>query len=567
MIGHDARAALGRAAVRLRLVGEPSRWAVGAAAAIAGAAWTAVMLLRLLLGGMVGMGDNGDAVRLLCPLGVVSDHPWDAEPGAYVYPTWVSHAWYGETCGAQGSGEPYYSSQQLVLWLAKSLTPVLGLPGALDLRSVGMLLALAFGAITALLVVLLPGPLWLRLAVTVGFGLVMCDSAFAGFFISPFSEPAGLVGLMLLCPALLLLWRRPRSALGGIVLTTVVALFTMTVKPQLISLLPVALLALLWLPSARRKGKKDNQPGHRAGGSRRQRLGRWLAVRWPALIACAVLCGVTAGFAATQPIRLNQQVWYNAVFVEMLPHSPDPAGDLQSLGADPRLVSAMKSRMTDANSAARTPYWDEYQRNVTPTKIVLRFLRHPERLAGMGARGVQAVTRPTLDYLGAYPAGSGHPPYAKDRRIAVVTTIFDTLRAVPALVPLLWLGTITLGGVLASRTWARQSARAVGRMTVCVVLALVLQFWAVMLSEGASDLYKHMIFTGYLTALCIPLAALCFWLLYRRDHAVVLEQAHDRASTTGPGGRRALVHSAASFTGVSPGGASAMRTAAAGRRR
>ncbi|MDN3026031.1 hypothetical protein [Streptomyces sp. S.PB5] len=522
MSTYDARAALGRAAVRLRLVGEPDRRSVRTAAAAAGAVWTVVMLLRLLLGGVVGMGDNGDAVRLLCPLGVVSDHPWNGEPSAHVYPTWVAHDWYGETCGAQGSGEQYYSSQQLVLALAKTLTPLLGLPGALDLRAAGLLLTLAFGAIIALLVVLLPGPLWLRLAVTAGFGLIMCDSAFAGFFISPFSEPGALVGLLLLCPALLLLWRRPDSPVGGIVLTTVAVLFTITAKPQMISLLPVAVVALLWFPSASRKGKR---PVPARGSGPRLRLGRWLAVRWPALIACVVLCGVTAGFAATQPKRLNLLVWYDAVFVEMLPNSPDPEGDLRALGADPRLVSATNSRMTDANSAARTPYWSDYQQNVTPAKIVLHFLKNPSRVVNMGARGVQAVSHPTLGHLGSYPPHSGHSAYAKESRITVVTRVFDGFRAVPALIPLLWLGTITLGATLASRTWARRSARAVGRMTVCVVLALLLQFWTVVLTEGASDLYKHMIFTDYLTALCMPLAALCFWLLYRREHAVAPAQA------------------------------------------
>ncbi|MGW4729285.1 glycan biosynthesis hexose transferase WsfD [Streptomyces shenzhenensis] len=526
MTAYEARAALGRAAMRLRLVGEPDRRSVRTAAAFAGAGWTIVMLLRLMLGGVVGMGDNGDAVRLLCPLGVVSNHPWDGQPSAHLYPTWVSHDWYGETCGAQGSGEQYYSSQQLVLALAKVLTPVLGLPGALDLRAAGALLAFAFGALIALLVVLLPGPLWLRLTVTAGFGLIMCDSAFAGFLISPFSEPSALIGLLLLCPALLLLWRRPDSSLGGIVLTTVAVIFTITAKPQLISLVPVAMLALLWLPSARRKDnrRKDKQPAPAANGKSQQRLGRWLAARWPALIACVVLCGVTAGFAATQPKRLNQLVWYDAVFVEMLPHSPDPVADLKALGADTRLISAMNSRMNDLNSAARTPYWDDYRQNVTPAKIVVHFLTNPGRLVGMGARGIQAVTRPGLEYLGSYPADSGHEPYAKERRIAVVSAVFDGFRSVPALVPLLWLGTIVLGAMLASRAWARHSARAVGRLTVCVVLALFLQFWSVVLTEGASDLVKHMIFTDFLTALCIPLAALCFWLLYRREHAMAPER-------------------------------------------
>ncbi|WP_369228686.1 hypothetical protein AB5J52_49735 (plasmid) [Streptomyces sp. R39] len=520
MTTSDVRAAVGRASVRLHLVGEPTRRAVRTAAATAGAVWTIVMLLRLLLGGVVGLGDDGNGDRLLCMFGVVGRHPWNAEPSAYVYPTWVPHTYYGEACGVKESGEPYYSSQMLVLGLAKKLTPLLGLPGALDLRASGILLALVFGVIIALLVALLPGPLWLRLMATAGFGLVMCDSAFASFFIAPYSEVAELVGFLLICPALLLLWRHPTSSVSGIVLTTAAVIFTMTAKTQMISVLPVAVLGLLWLPSVRRKDKElateDGKP--------RQPFKQWLAVRWPALIACVLLCGVAVGFTATQPKRLNQIVWYDAVFVEMLPHSPDPVGDLQALGADLRLVTAMNSRIFDVNSAARTPYWDDYKQNVTPAKIMMHLLKHPSRLVAMGARGVQGMTRPTLHHIGSYPADSGHPPFAKERRIAVVTEIFEGFRVMPALIPLLWLGTTVLGAVLATRTWARQSARAVGGLTICVVVTLLMQFWMVVLTEGASDLHKHMIGADFLTALCIPLAALCFWLLYRREHAMAPRQ-------------------------------------------
>lgn len=520
-----ARAAVSRASVRLHMVGEPSRVAVRTAALTAGVGWTAVMLLRLLLGGVVGMGDDGNGDRLLCMFGVVGSHPWNANPSAHVYPTWVPHTYYGEACGVKESGEPYYSSQLLVLGLAKTLTPLLGLPGALDLRAAGFVLALAFGAIIALLVTLLPGPLWLRLVATGGIGLVMCDSAFADWFISPYSEVAGMVGLLLLCPALLLLWRSPVAPLSGVVLTTAAVLFAMTAKTQMLSVLPVAMLALLWLPSARRKNKKAAAANAAAkDNSAQQRLKRWLTVRWPALIACVLLCGVAVGFTATQPKRLNQIVWYDAVFLEMLPHSPDPVGDLKALGADPRLVTSMNTVIFDTNSAARTPYWDDFKRNVTPAKIMLHFLKHPTRLVGMGARGLQGMTNPTLHHIGSYPADSGHQPFAKERRIVVVTKIFEFFRSVPALIPLLWLGTIVLGAVLASRTWARQSARAVGRLAVCLVITLLLQFGMVIMTEGASDLNKHLITADFLTALCIPLSALCFWLLYRREHAMEPEQ-------------------------------------------
>ena len=84
---------------------------------------------RLFVGGAIGLSDQGDGTRLLCSLGVREGNPFNASETDHVYLTWYPHHWYGEACGAIGSGEPYNSSQLWILHVAKWLTPILGLPG------------------------------------------------------------------------------------------------------------------------------------------------------------------------------------------------------------------------------------------------------------------------------------------------------------------------------------------------------------------------------------------------------------------------------------------------------
>ena len=75
-----------------------------AAAVVTGVVWTGIVLARLFVGGAVGMGDQGDGRRLMCQLGVRNDAPFDANPSAFLYPTYVSHNWYGEACSADSAG-------------------------------------------------------------------------------------------------------------------------------------------------------------------------------------------------------------------------------------------------------------------------------------------------------------------------------------------------------------------------------------------------------------------------------------------------------------------------------
>ena len=484
------------------------------AAIVTGSTWTGIMLVRLFVGGAIGTGDQGDSRRLMCQLGVRALRPFAAEPARFVYTTWTSHQWYGEACGADGSGEPYHSSQLVLLRLAKPVTQLLHFPGTLDLRALGIICAVLVGLAIAALVLMLPGSIRMRIGIASLVGLAVAEGSVAQYFISPYSEPAAILGIVALCAALLWLWRAGESTWPRLIAVSAAATFTMLSKPQLVAVLPAVVLALLWLPhrpvsgEPRAPDSRDESPGVV------RRLGAALADRWPALVASAMLALTAGVYLVQSPQRFSEISAANQVFLDILPHSDDRAGDLRSLGVDPSLASGSGVGVDSPRSALRTLPYLEFRKEVTQASILRFYLTHPDRLPRLAGEGLRGMGVWRQNYLGTYTPGSGHPPGARECRICVYEQIFRAAHDQPVLVPLLWLATLGWGIAVVRDRRLDAPSRAVGRLAVVLVAAAVSEFWATMLSEGISDLYKHLIVTNFLTALCVPALVAC--LLVRR---------------------------------------------------
>jgi len=250
LITNQARGLTARLALAAR--GEP--------ATATGMAWAAIALVRLFLGGAVGLADNSNGHRLLCQLGVAA-HPLAAGQQAlsFVVPRYDAYTWFGEACSAGGSGQPFLSTEYFPLLYAKAATWVFGLPAALDLRMLGVLFALAVGAAVGWTVRELPGPTWVRVTISSLIGLVAVDSAIAPCYISPYTQPAVLIGLLLLVPALLRLFRRDRLHASDILIVAAVSLWTLWSDPQTWSLLLVIVPVLLLRPSLRPSSRAPGQ--------------------------------------------------------------------------------------------------------------------------------------------------------------------------------------------------------------------------------------------------------------------------------------------------------------------
>lgn len=456
-------------------------------AGLAGLLWTGILLARLFVGGAIGMGDQGDGRRLMCQLGVRNAAPFSANRSAFLYPTWIPHHWFGEACSADGAGGVYRSSELALLSLARLLTPVLGLPGALDLRALGVVCSIVVGLCVAVLVVAVPGPLLLRLSIASAVGLLAADSAVAQFLVSPYSEAAGLLGCLALVPALLLLWRRGHTTWPTLLAVGFLSAFTLGSKTQAVGLLPALVAALVWLPHWR----------HRS----------WLAARLPGLVLSALLVCLGAYFAATSPQGFSQQNVYGQVFGTILPNSHDPAADLRSLGADPSLADASGSNRESPHAASQRLAYLTFRDEVTATTVLRFYVTHPVRLAGLGGAGLHGVAHWEQDYLGSYLPDSGRAPLSIERRVDVYGGLFRG--AFPALLALFWIGTVYVGVRTVRDRRLTTHEQALGRLALFVAAGAFCEFWTIMLVAGFPDVYKHMIYTNLLLALGLPVMAAC----------------------------------------------------------
>ncbi|HEV3169249.1 MAG TPA: hypothetical protein VGZ32_02875 [Actinocrinis sp.] len=472
-----------------------------------GAVWGLITLARLFAGGAVGMADNFDGHRLLCQLGVAPRPIPAGQPlWAFVTPTYDAYTWYGEACSAGGTGQPYLSTEYFPLLLAKLLTQLFGLSGALDLRMLGPIFAAGIAVAVGWTVRELPGPRWAAVLAASGIGLAAVDSAIAPYYISPFSEPAALLGLLLLIPATLRLLSRERVRARDIALVAVIAAWTIGAKTQMASILIAVVPVLLLRPWARVVWAQTDR-GRRRAVKRLLRAMGAVATRLPALAACAVLVGGTALFEQHQSRWLNEIVLYDDVFRDVLGHSSHVHADLRALGLPTDLASAAGSSIVAPNSAAKLPDYPRFVQQESFGRVLAFYITHPWRLPGVADRGLvgMAATRPS--YLGNYLASSGAAPYARECRVCVAPALFTLSQPLRwVVIPGLWAVALAGGIWLAGKRRAvPPRARGVGAVLAGIAAATVAQFWTVMLSEGDSDIEKHMVFALFGTMLLGPL--------------------------------------------------------------
>jgi hypothetical protein len=454
---------------------------------------TTVLLLRMFVPGPVGLSDQGDGHRLLCQLGLANDVAWNVSQSSFVRFTWVSHVYFGETCGANGTGQPVYSSQLLLDRIATWLTPVLGLPGSLDLRALAVLCCVVAGAAVGWLVHEMRGARFARVIVGAVVTLILADSGIAVYFASPYSEGGAFLGLLLLLPASLRLLRSRRTSLATIVTVLAIGTFVLASKTQMVTFLPLLLVVLLVRPGQRGTGGQvTGQARWRSARVRRRAAGS---------LACLGLVGVAVATLSAEPPRFQELHVYKQVFLTILPGSPDPTGDLQFFGLDPSLARGSGIDINGPGSVVTDPAYVGFTDKVTSAKVVEFYLTHPARTVGLVHQGLDyAATFRLSSYLANYPEASGNPAGTADHRVEVLTEVFTVFKALPLLLLIVW-----IVGLVRFSVAARRGSCA-GLLGLGLTLSIVTQFGAVLLSEGYAEAIKHMIVVDYATALMFPVA-------------------------------------------------------------
>jgi hypothetical protein len=445
-----------------------------------------LFVIRFLVPAPVGQADNHDGPRLMCALGVVPDTGGHTRFFDYAYFEYVS---------ARPCSSPYLSSQLVPLEVARLLTPVLGLPGKLNLIALGLLTCVLVSVGIASLATGLRLPLWGRLAVAAVVWLVMADAAFFDVYASPFSEPAALVGILLVAAGVVHLGRDRRATVAGLSLAGAGGFLAILAKEQyLILVAPVCLTLVLASAPAGARG-----------------LRRFASAKTAAAVLVAtVLVLLTAGYVAWDSTsqlaaRLHREQAIDVIFEDLVPrHDPTTVADLRALGLPDSWARYAGTDAYGASSVLRNPQWQRYQSRLSDATIVKFYLTHPDRILTVGQKAASDAMGLRNPREGDYAPSAGHPPGALENRVAVLTWLMRELprgTGLYLLVPL-WLAmaglaiaALLVGG---GPAWRRDGAVLVLCMTSCSIAAFVPPAFFAGISTT-----RHMVGMNLATALAV----------------------------------------------------------------
>jgi hypothetical protein len=481
-------------------------------APLAGLLTTASALVQLLVRPVLGLADNGDYKRILNRLHLVAALPPGQPPKHYVVLEYVP----GRT-----NNQTYQSTELIFIRFVHRLVVLFGYGPGMDLRAVGVAHAAVLGIAVWLIVRALPGPLGLRAATSVLLVVVLTDTRFVVYLDSFFTEPASMLALLFLVAGVLHAWRRPVVPPLALLGMTAAAVALVASKSQDAPLaVPIAVLLL-----ARRSG-----------------WGR-LADRWSGrvlpLIGVALVLATAGAYLRSQPADLDRDNRYNAVFVEILGHSHDPAGDLRALGLDPELARYAGRPIYLPHNALKDPHFGRFYEIVTHERIAIFYAEHPGRGLALGHRGATAsmdlIPRGISPALGTETKASSVVPQYGTCKLCLYSTISRGWRGGSGvLVPALWLAAVAAAWGLSRRQ--RRGRHRGGRrqpvgvpadgLVACLLLLVavaVVSMVVALLAEGEFEIVKHLYLASVgdalLAVLLIHSVGLLLW-SRRRDSEV-----------------------------------------------
>jgi hypothetical protein len=447
-------------------------------------------LIRFLVPVPVGQADNRDGPRVMCGLGVASLTRGHPRFFRYAYFTYAAL----RSCA---NHRPYPTSEIIPLEVAKLLTPVFGLHGALSLIVLGVLMCVLVSVGLASLATGLRIRLWARLLIVIAGWLIMADAAFFDVFASPFEEPATLVGLLLVAAGLLYLGRGWRQTMIGLALAGSGGFLAILSKEQyLILAAPICLTIVL--ASADRSTR---------GQGLRQRYG----TRQTA--AAAVVSGVLALFTvayiawdytSSYGQRLHKIQAVDMIFQDIVVKHSNVLANLRALGLPAAWARYAGTYYWDSRSVRLSRLWPRYQSRFNDLTIVHYLLTHPGSIVGIGQQAAIQAQRLRVTSLGDYAPAAGHRPGAVESRVVVLTWLAHQLPAHLGLwlyVPL-WLVLAAVAIVALyrrdGRPWHRDAAVLVLCMTGCAATAFIPPAYFAGISTT-----RHMVGTNLATALTL----------------------------------------------------------------
>ncbi|MFF1868594.1 hypothetical protein [Kitasatospora herbaricolor] len=464
----------GRAA---RLLGRPGVFAVAA-----GSAATALLAARIFLPGPIGLADNGDGPRRMCALDSVAQ----VDPGSAPWWAYVNFGYVRAQPGACDPDGGHPGSAAVLLRLARPLGHWLGLPGEVDLRALAVLFCLLAGLAVGVFAAALRGGPVARSLVCLALFLVVGDSIFAGYAASPYSESAGLLGILLAAAGATHLGGSPRARRAGLLVLTAGAVLAVASKTQAVTTaLPFAALPLF-----------AQVPPWRAAKAR--------AARVLPCCAAAVILATGAVAAQWQPEQFKVVNPTEMVFVGLLGAVDDPAAAAAELGLPADFGRYAGRSWWSADAPQDDPRWPEVRGRMTYPTVAGFLLRHPGVAADIALGAVEDFGAARPGYLGSYPVGAGEPAGAQESRLAVFGTLLRMLGGGPLLLVVLGLGAVAAGRLRALRH--HPARRAFAAAVLCLAGVTAVQFLTAAYGEAVEGV-RHQVFAIYAAGLVLVLAA------------------------------------------------------------
>jgi hypothetical protein len=455
------------------------------------AASLGLFIARFLVPTPVGQADNHDGPRVLCILGV--------GPATQGYSRWFQYAYFEFVPSAGCHVSRYPSSQLVPLELARVLTWVTGLPGTLNLIALGVLTCAIASFGIASLATGLRLRLWAQLIVAAVAWLIMADAAFFDVYASPFSEPAALIGLLLVAAGVVYLGRGWSETVFGLALAGSGGFLAILAKEQYLTLAVPVCLTLV-LASAVRSGGR----GLRRFRTRQARAAIMVAALLVTMTAAYALWDRTSNYAA----GLHREQAVDVVFSEIITADDDHArADLRALGLPASWARYAGTNSFGHFSVRHDPLYPRYEAKLSDGTIAYFLLSHPRSIVSVGQRAAIYAQQLRVTYLGNYAPSAGHRPGATESRVVVLTWLMHRL---PRQLGLLWyvplwtaMALIAIAALFVprGRAWRRDGAVLVLCMTGCAVAAFIPAAYL----DGIST-SRHMVGMNMATALAFPIS-------------------------------------------------------------
>lgn len=456
-------------------VAPPTRHARLLVALVGGA--VAMLVVVLSVGGTwapVGAADNGDGQRLYCGAGLT---PLIADGRS----NWKGGVVLEFARGASACADPIASSALPVLRLAAA-----GGGGSWSLTRLGLLYALAAGAVTALAAWAL-GPR-ARLVVLAPALAPLAGPTFSRFFVSTFSEPAGLLGtfaLLLGAGVVAATDRAERQErVFGLLLVAAGGLFAATAKTSYLPLLAVAVVVCA--ATVLQIGARPHR--------------RVLGLALAGVVALLAVAPVLASLQWQQRHYAAVNA-HNLIFTTVLPDVGDAA--LAPLGlpaaAAPFAGRAYYPAGTDGIPGAATIAADPGRARLTAYRVLLA---HPLAATSAIGLGMTATLGAELSYLPSAPLTPSSVAPALGTTVGEQGAYGDQLRSWLAGLAVPWLpAAVAAAGVVLGLLTIRRGSpvvRALSRIAALAAVTALALVTAAVLGDGFFEIAKHVWLAAYL---------------------------------------------------------------------